>query len=218
MCSAECARALARSSRTGADPAGALVGYSAPWRWVGRRTDNLSAGGVRERPNRTVSKTVVPPGTVGSNPTASAGSAGWLRHRAARVHPYPVGASDRPPAACRWGLIRVFCSSWPIPHSTGVSCRPPLPIWASPPASSPAWPNRASPRRSPSRRRRSPTPWPGATSAAGPPPGSGKTIAFGLALVARTSQGSPRRPAGPGAGAHPGAGLPGPRRAGRALR
>ena len=29
-------------------------------------------GGVRERPNRTVSKTVVSPGTVGSNPTSSA--------------------------------------------------------------------------------------------------------------------------------------------------
>jgi len=32
---------------------------------------------VRERPNRTVSKTVVPPGTVGSNPTPSASQ----RHR-----------------------------------------------------------------------------------------------------------------------------------------
>src|SRR5262249_2646474 len=30
------------------------------------------AGGMRERPNRMVSKTIVPPGTVGSNPTPSA--------------------------------------------------------------------------------------------------------------------------------------------------
>jgi tRNA(Arg) A34 adenosine deaminase TadA len=36
-------------------------------------TGKVAAGGMRERPNRTVSKTVVPPGTVGSNPTPSAG-------------------------------------------------------------------------------------------------------------------------------------------------
>ena len=32
----------------------------------------LLDGGVRERPNRAVSKTAVSPGTVGSNPTSSA--------------------------------------------------------------------------------------------------------------------------------------------------
>jgi hypothetical protein len=35
---------------------------------------------MRERPNRTVSKTVVPPGTVGSNPTPSARHSWLFRH------------------------------------------------------------------------------------------------------------------------------------------
>jgi hypothetical protein len=48
-----------------------LVTSSSAKKWRGPRC-RLVDGGVRERPNRAVSKTAVSPGTVGSNPTSSA--------------------------------------------------------------------------------------------------------------------------------------------------
>jgi tRNA(adenine34) deaminase len=58
-----------------ADEAAALMsGFFAGRRRSSEASANVRGGGMRERPNRAVSKTVVPPGTVGSNPTPSAGA------------------------------------------------------------------------------------------------------------------------------------------------
>src|SRR5437870_5460200 len=66
---------------------------------------------MRERPNRTVSKTVVPPGTVGSNPTPSAhlggrgtlppleGQSAQVRLSHSGIAPHLIGPTvgDHPP-------------------------------------------------------------------------------------------------------------------------
>src|SRR5436305_15169517 len=67
---------------------------------------------MRERPNRTVSKTVVPPGTVGSNPTPSALTpfSGWITALQPVIHPEnddrPLARPQRPRSllGCRSSL------------------------------------------------------------------------------------------------------------------
>ena len=93
-------------------------------------------------------------------------------------------------------------------------CPPPSPSSASPPSCVERLARTASPSpppssKPPSSRRAGRA----ATSVGRAPTGSGKTIAFGIPLVAKVGKAAPPPPEGAGAGPDPGAGRPGPRRA-----
>ena len=93
----------------------------------------------------------------------------------------------------------------PAPPSPIPTSPPPSPPSAFPPSCARSWPATASPRRSPSRPPRCPTPSPGRDVLGRGRTGSGKTLAFALPVLTRLGRRPPRPQAGPPPRADPGA-------------